>query len=109
MDFVSALAATVRSPQMTALYSMLIVAMALGIIAAIKDKTFSLGALGKFVPDKVAPAVVWIFVSALAMVSNEWSAMAGLVYAGVVVLFVKGIIGSIKTITGVDFPEPISK
>ncbi len=108
MEFVNALITTVKSPMMTAIYSVLIVAIVLGVIAAIKSGTFSLGKLGEFVPDKVAPAIVWIFINALALISNDWIAIAGLVYAGVMALYIKVIIGSIKTITGIDIPESLS-
>jgi len=84
------------------------VAIVLGVIAAVKSNTFSWGYFGKFVPDKVWPLIVWMAVAILAAVSGDWAWLSGVVYAGVIAIYTKGILGSIKTITGIDIPDKIS-
>lgn len=109
MDFVSSLKEVVMSNLMTVLYSTLIAALVLGVCAAIKEKVFTIGGFGKIVPDKVFPAIVWIVVATLVGISSTWGGISDLVYAGVMALYVKGILGSIKALTGLDIPEPLSK
>jgi hypothetical protein len=109
MDFVNALVEVVKSTQMNVMIGLLIAALVLGVAAAIKDKSFQWGKFGDFVPDKIWPLIAWVVVAALAGLSGEWSSIGALVYAGVIAIYTKGILGSVKTLTGLDIPDAISK
>jgi hypothetical protein len=107
-EVVAAIVSVATGGMLQGLVVLLVVAIILGVIAAIKGKTFTWGNFGKFVPDKVWPLVVWMCVAVLAQTSGTWDWLSATVYAGVIALYTKGILGSVKEITGFNIPERLS-
>ena len=109
MDIGTATLGILTGGQMTGLVALMVANLLLSIAAATKNKVFSLGHLGDFVPNRIWPLIAWIVVAILAATSGEWGAMAGLVYAGVVAIYTRGILAAIKSLTGLPIPDFISE
>ena len=104
----TAIMTVINSGQMKAMIVLLIAALVLGVASAIKSGTFKWSEFGKFVPDKIWPLIAWVVVAVIANMSNEWAGLGNLVYAGIIAIYTKGILGSVKLLTGLDIPKVLS-
>lgn len=97
--------AVITGSQMFALFALMIINVILSIAVAIAKGEFSFDELPKFIPNRVWPLIAYVMVALLAAFSSEWAPIAIAVYAGLVVLYTKGILAAVKSITGLQIPD----
>ena len=101
MDFVAAL----TGPEVIALVALGGANVILCMLAAFMKGTFDLQESGKFVSSRVVPLIAYLVIAVLATMADGYTAIAGVVYAGLVLLYGTGILKALKSLfPGLKFP-----
>lgn len=114
MSIPQILASFARDAQLQAALVLIAADVILGVLAAVKDKTFRLVRIADTLRDDVLGKVLpWLAVFALSKVSSadvlgvDFGAAATIAWGGVVLALGASIAGSLKDL-GVNLPEPIA-
>ena len=98
-------------PELIALIALMVGNVLLSITAALAKRSFSFRSLGKVVPNRMLPLVGYLIVKELTEVVDEPNLLPVAItyYAGLVTLYVTGILSAIKSLTGLKIPDILSE
>jgi len=99
----------ISGPEVIALVALMVANIVLALLAALKNGVFRLGNLADFIPKRLMPFFAYLIVVALAEFVKDYGAIAVVVYAGLVGLYSKGILAALKSLTGIQLPDIITK